>query len=127
MMGAKRVLAIGLDPVYADFTELPGLTPEVVRAYIDAQIEGMRALGYDVESCLVDTGDQAHQAVEAVLRARAFDCVVIGNGLRTPPAQFLLFERILNAVHALAPGARIAFNTNPADTAEAARRWIGSP
>jgi len=35
--------------------------------------------------------------------------------------------RILNVVHQLAPGARIAFNTNPADTAEAARRWIGSP
>jgi hypothetical protein len=85
----------------------------------------MRAQGYAVESCLVDTGDQAHRAVENVLRKRAFDCIVIGNGLRTPPAQLLLFERIVNVVHELAPKSRIAFNTKPSDTAEAARRWIG--
>lgn len=124
-MSAKSVLAIGLDPDYADLAGMPGLTPEVVRAYIDAQIEGMRALGYDVESCLVDTGERAHLAVESVLRSRTFDCIVIGNGLRSPPAQLLLFERILNVVHELASGSRIAFNTNPSDTAEAARRWIG--
>jgi len=124
-MSAKRVLAVGLDPQYADFTDMPGLTPAVVRAWIDSQIEAMRAEGYAVESCLIDTGDQAHLAVEGVLRARAFDCVVIGAGLRTPPAHFLVFERILNVVHEFAPGARIAFNTNPADTAEAARRWMG--
>jgi len=124
-MSAKRVLAIGLDPEYVDFTGMPGLTPQVVRAYIDAQVERMRTLGYQAESCLIDTGDQAHLAVESVLRAQTFDCIVIGNGLRTPPAQLLLFERVLNLVHELAPGSRIAFNTNPADTAEAARRWIG--
>jgi hypothetical protein len=124
-MSSKRVLAIGLDPEYADFTDLPGLTPAVVRAYIDAQVEEMRTLGYEVDSCLIDTGDHAALAVESVLRSRAFDCVVIGNGLRTPPAQFLLFERIVNVVHEHAPGSRIAFNTRPSDTAEAARRWIG--
>jgi len=124
-MSEKSVLAIGLDPAYADFTQMPGLNPAVVRAYIDAQIEGMRASGYAVESCLVGTDDQAHLAVVDVLRAKTFDCVVIGNGLRTPPAQLLLFERIVNAVHDLAPKSRIAFNTNPADTMEAVRRWIG--
>ena len=124
-MSSKRVLAIGLDPRYADFAAMPGLTPEVVRAWIDAQIEAMRAQGYEVESCLVDTGEEAHLAVEGVLRARAFDCVVIGNGLRTPPDQLLLFERIVNLVHDLAPGSRIAFNSKPSDTLEAAQRWVG--
>ena len=124
-MRAKRVLLIGLDPQSVDFTGMPGLTPELVLAFIDAQIEGMRAQGYEVESCLIDTGEQAHLTVESVLRARTFDCVVIGNGLRSPPAQLLLFEKVLNLVHERAPGARIAFNTNPSDTAEAARRWIG--
>jgi hypothetical protein len=124
-MNEKRVLAIGLDPAYADFAAMPGLTPEVVRAYIDAQIEAMRAQGYRVESCLVDTGADAHLKVEETLRSGAFDCVVIGNGLRTPPDQLLLFERIVNAVHELAPRSRIAFNSKPSDTLEAARRWIG--
>jgi hypothetical protein len=58
------------------------------------------------------------------LRSRAFDCVVIGAGLREPPERLLLFERIINLVHTLAPQSRIAFNTTPADTAEAAQRWI---
>ena len=53
------VLAIGLDPVFADFTQLPGLTPELI-----------------------------------------------------------------NLVHAQAAGAKICFNTAPADTAEAVQRWI---
>jgi hypothetical protein len=35
-----------------------------------------------------------------------------------------LFEKVLNLVHALAPAARVCFNTTPADTAEAVRRWI---
>jgi hypothetical protein len=58
------------------------------------------------------------------LRSSHFDCVVIGAGLRLPPERLLLFEKILNLVHVLAPAARICFNTTPADTAEAVRRWI---
>jgi hypothetical protein len=30
-----RVLAIGLDPEFADYTEMPGLTLALVRAFID--------------------------------------------------------------------------------------------
>ena len=53
-----------------------------------------------------------------------FDCVVIGAGLRAPPERLFLFEKVLNLVHRLAPRASICFNTTPADTAEAVRRWI---
>jgi len=49
--------------------------------------------------------------------------VVIGAGIRTIPADFLLFERLVNVVHRNAPGARICFNTKPSDTAEAVQRW----
>jgi hypothetical protein len=124
-MTGKTVLAIGLDPIFADYSQMPGLTPALVSAYIDAQIEGLRTSGYAVESCLVDLGETAEQTVAAVLGARAYDCIVIGAGLREPPARLLLFEKILNLVHRLAPDACIAFNTSPADTAEAVRRWIG--
>lgn len=31
------VLAVGLDPAFADFTKFPNLTPELIRAYIDEQ------------------------------------------------------------------------------------------
>jgi len=38
--------------------------------------------------------------------------------------QDLLFEKIINTIHAHAPSAKICFNTNPGDTAEAVNRWI---
>lgn len=121
----KAVLAIGLDPAFADLSALPGFTPEMVRTYLESQIARVREFGYEVESCLTDRGETAGQVVEAALRARSFDCVVIGAGLREPPELLELFERVLNLVHTLAPQAKIAFNSNPTDTAEAARRWLG--
>ena len=123
-MSSKTVLAVGLDPAFADYSKLPGLTPELVAAYIEAQLDGLRALGYEVESCLVDLGETAEATVTAALRSRTFDCVVIGAGLREPPERLMLFEAIVNLVHELAPGSRITFNTSPADTAEAVQRRI---
>lgn len=80
-----RVLGIGIDPIFGDFSTLPGLTPELIRATIDAQIERLQTLGYEAESGLVDLGESAEQTVESVLRSRNFDCVVIGAGLRDAP------------------------------------------
>jgi hypothetical protein len=118
------VLAIGLDPAAADLSAFPGVTPELVRHYIDAEIVRLRSLGYEVETCLIGAGDRAIEPVEAALREGDFDCVLIGAGLRQPPERLGLFEAVLNLVHALAPGAKIAFNTTPADTAEAVQRWV---
>jgi hypothetical protein len=123
-MTKKSVLAIGIEPAFADFAAFPQLTPELIRSYIDAQIEQLRALGFDAESCLIDLGETAEEVTATALKANSFDCVVIGTGLREPAPQLLLFEKIINLVHAHAPAARICFNTNPADTAEAVQRWI---
>jgi hypothetical protein len=35
-MGSARVLLIGLDPTVVDYSKLPGLTPNMLRAAIDA-------------------------------------------------------------------------------------------
>jgi hypothetical protein len=98
--------------------------PELIGSYIASQIEQLRALGFDVVSCLIDLGETAEAVAATALRTKRFDCVVIGAGLRQPVPQLLLFEKIINLVHALAPGAKICFNTNPADTAAAVQRWI---
>jgi hypothetical protein len=123
-MTTGAVLAIGLDPRFADPRAMPQVTPDLIRHYIDAEIERVRALGVAVELCLIAPTNGAERDVEAALRARPFDCVVIGAGLREPPEQLRLFERVVNLVHRLAPRASIAFNTTPADTAEAVARWI---
>jgi hypothetical protein len=57
------------------------------------------------------------------LRRRSFDCVLIGAGLHAPE-RLLLFEKLLNVVHAHAPTAKICFNTTPADSDEAVQRWV---
>ena len=121
----KTVLAIGIDPAFADLSALPGFTADMVRTYLNAQIDRIREFGHEVESCLIDTGDTAETVVAEALQSRRFDCVVIGAGLREPPELLLLFEKVINLVHQHAPQARIAFNSNPTDTAEAAQRWLG--
>jgi hypothetical protein len=116
----KSVLALGLDPV---FVEVPGFSPELVRSFLESQLDRVRGLGYEVESCFVDTGATAESAVRRAIGSRTFDCVLLGAGLRAPEHVFL-FERLVNVVHEHAPQARICFNTTPEDTAEAVQRWI---
>lgn len=124
-MTKKTVLAIGIDPAVVDYSAFPGLTPELVANFIEAQIEKLRAQGYDAKSCLIDLGDTAEAMAQATLAARPLDCVVIGAGLREPRERLLLFEKILNLIRVHAPHAAICFNTTPADTVEAVQRWVG--
>ena len=121
---AKRVLAIGIEPGNADYGAFPQLTPELVRDYIEAQLLRLRDLGFEVTSCLIDLDAAAEAAVTAALREERFDCIVIGAGLREPKERLVLFEKVINLVHRLAPDAVICFNTTPADTAEAVQRWV---
>jgi hypothetical protein len=65
--------------------------------------------------------------VERQLRSTNYDCVVIGGGVRLPPRNLALFEIVINAIRNAAPGAAIAFNTRPDDSADAAARWVVAP
>jgi hypothetical protein len=85
-------LAIGIEPAFADFTALSNLNIELIRHYINTQIEHLRMLGYDAVSCVVDLCEITAETVEAALKSRRFDCVVVGAGSREPPARLLLFE-----------------------------------
>lgn len=123
-MAGKTVLAIGIDPALLDCSGHPQLSAVLVRGHIDAELQRLREQGFDVTSCLIDLGDTAGQVATAALGSKDFDCVVIGAGLRVPVERLHLFEKILNQVHRLAPRASICFNTNPADTTEAVRRWV---
>lgn len=111
MPTTKRVLIIGFDPQYLDFSspELVSLnlSAEQVMAGFTAGTERLRALGYEPDGCLVDLGETAEAAVASRLRAQQYDCVMIGAGIRANPKYLLLFERLLNVVHALAPTARL--------------------
>jgi len=129
MMSTKTVLSIGLEPELIDFDDVayaayPGMTAAKVHAGLDGDVAMLNEAGYAVELCLTDFGETAVNAVRTRLQSKDFDCVVIGAGLRTIEPNFLLFEKVLNAVHEFAPRARICFNTGPHDTAAAVQRWV---
>ena len=125
----KRVVIIGLDPSLIDFSSpdfaaFPGLDAEKVTAGITAAEEGLRALGYDAQHCLIDFGETAEAVVTAELQKHRYDCILIGAGVRDVPSNLILFEKLINIIHEQAPNSKICFNTNPSDTLAALRRWI---
>ena len=64
--------------------------------------------------------------MERQLASKSYDCVVVGAGVRLPPRSLALVEVVINAIHKAAPGAAIAFNTRPDDSADAAARWLAA-
>ena len=120
----KNIVNIGLHPDVVNYSLFPGLTHEKLTQSLKAQEEGLQTLGFDVTMCFVDLGDTAEKITREALLGKAIDAVLIGAGIRTPPSNFSLFERLVNVVHECAPQAKICFNTRPEDTAEAFLRWV---
>ena len=127
MTDTKSVLMVGLDPTLIDFSQPgypPGMDASKVLAGLKAAEDELTGLGYSVQMCMTDFGETAEAVAEGALKQKQFDCILIGAGVRAVPSNFLLFEKLINEVHAHAPQARICFNTLPTDTAEAVKRWI---
>ena len=122
-----RVLFVGQQPETVDFTDPaipPGFDAAKIHAGIAVALKQMTDRGWHADLCLIQPDATAGPEVERMLAAQAYDCVVIGGGIRLPPRSLSLFEAVVNAVHQAAPGATIAFNTHPEDTADAAARWL---
>jgi hypothetical protein len=121
----KHVLFIGQKPDSVDFSDPalpPGLSPEKIHAGIAIAMQQMAERGWNAKLCLVAPDASAATTVENHLAEAAYDCVVIGAGIRVPPKSLLLFETLINVIHRAAPRASIAFNTKPEDTAAVAAR-----
>jgi hypothetical protein len=122
-----RVLFVGQQPETVDYTDPvlpPDTTAEKIRAGIALTLKQMAERGWHADMCLVQPDETAGPEVERMLAAQAYDCVVIGAGIRLPPHSLAMFEAVINAVHRAAPDAVIAFNTRPEDSADAAARWL---
>ena len=124
MTAKKTVLLIGLSPDVVDYAKWPSLTPEKLEAGLRADENSLIELGYDARICFVDHGETAEATVSQALTEIPFDCILIGAGVRTDPAEFSLFENLVNIAHEKAPAARICFNTGPTDSVEAVQRWV---
>ena len=122
-----RVLLLGYDPEAVDFSDPalpPGMTAEKVHAGIAVAMKGFAERGWEADVCFIRPDETAGPTVERQLASKSYDCVVIGAGVRLPPRGLVLFEVVINAVHKAAPGAAIAFNTRPEDSADAAARGL---
>lgn len=122
-----QILFVGQTAETVDFSDPalpPGLTVEKIRAGIAIAMASMAERGWLADLCLIPPDETAGSVLEKQLATKAYDCVVIGAGLRLPPKSLSLFETVINAVHKGAPNASIAFNTGPETTAESAARWL---
>jgi hypothetical protein len=122
-----RILFVGQDPDTVDFSDpamAPGLDAGKIKAGIAIAMATMAARGWEADACMIAPDESGAVMLDRQLRLTAYDCVVIGAGVRVPPKRLSLFEIVVNAVHQAAPGAAIAFNTRPEDTADAAARWL---
>jgi hypothetical protein len=115
----ERVLVIGLDPV-----RIPGWDPAPVVAAIARGQERFAEHGLEADLCLVAPDDAPEAAIVEALTAKDYACVVVGGGIRKHEPLLELFEAVVNLVHRHAPGAAIAFNSTPEDTADAALRQL---
>jgi hypothetical protein len=123
----KRVLLVGYDPETVDFADPalpPGMSVDKVHAGIAVALEQFAARGWEADVGFIRPDETAGPTVERQLASKSYDCVVVGAGVRLPPRLLQVFEAVINAVHKAAPGAVIAFNTRPDDSADAAGRWL---
>ena len=122
-----RVLLVGENPDTVDYSDPalpPGMTAEKVRAGIDVAMKQFAVRGFEADLGVIEPDETAGPTVERQLRSKSYDCVVVGGGVRLPPRRLAIFEAVINAIHKAAPGATIAFNTRPDDSADAAARWL---
>jgi hypothetical protein len=114
-----RVLVIGLDPY-----RVPGpWDPKPVADGIEIGRTRFVEHGLGAEFCLfgLDGSDEVEVVVTDALCAQSWECVVVGGGVRN---QVDLLERVINLVRRHAPDAAIAFSATPAETFDAAARWV---
>ena len=122
-----RVLLLGYDPETVDFSDPalpPGMTAEKVRVGVAVALKQFAERGWESDVCFIRPDETAGPTVERQLASKNYDCVVIGAGVRLPPRNLALLEIVINTIRRAAPGAAIAFNTRPDDSADAAARGL---
>ena len=123
----QAILIIGEDPELVDFSA-PGVPPNMnarkVMEGLNGSRDRLKGLGYKARILLTRGAATVDAQVSEALRERRYDVIVIGAGLRTLPPMIERFERLINVLHEKAPQAKLAFNSQPADSDAAALRWL---
>jgi hypothetical protein len=124
-----RILFVGQAPETVDFSDPalpPGFDAQKIKVGIAVAVAKIEERGWQGDTCMITPDEAGRAMLEKALRSAEYDCVVIGAGLRLPPKSLPLFEMVINATHKGAASSKIAFNTRPEDTAEAAARQLNA-
>jgi len=122
-----RILFLGYVPESVDFSDPalpPGMSAEKVHGGIAVAMKQFAERGWETDLFFIQPDDTAAPAIARQLGSAHYDCVVIGAGVRLASRGLALFEAVINALHRAAPGAAIAFNSRPDDSADAAGRAL---
>jgi hypothetical protein len=113
------VLVVGIDPA-----AIPGMDVDLVNTALAHGQARFDELGIEADQCLVALDEAAERTIVEALTSKDYACVVVGGGIRKPEPLLEFFEQVVNLIRQHAPEAAIAFNTSPADSADAAQRWL---
>jgi hypothetical protein len=123
----QSVLIIGEDPDFIDFSA-QGVPPKMdarkVMEGLNGSRDRLKGLGHEARILLTRDAATVDAQVSEALRESRYDVIVIGAGLRTLPPMAEQFERLINVLREKAPQAKLAFNSQPADSDAAALRWL---
>jgi hypothetical protein len=111
------------------FLGLPSHHPLVPAAMQDAVEQGLRetqkqadAAGVHMQQVMV--APEELPQIEAALRSKPWDGVIIGNGVRANMDLTHYMEQLIVAIRRDAPQAVLMFNTTPLTCMAAIRRWF---
>jgi hypothetical protein len=83
-----RILSVGQKPETVDFSDPslpPGFDAEKINAGIALGVSKIEERGWQGDTCMITPDAAGSALLESALKGAAYDCVVIGGGLRLPP------------------------------------------
>ena len=119
-----HVLSVGEDPATVDYSKTPdGVDEAYIRRGIDKALAEMKARGWTARMCIVPPEvDGALATFKRMLAEEPVDVLLFGGGLRMPPERVEVFEALANEARRSAPNARLAFDNDPHEGADAVGR-----
>ena len=101
-----------------------GVARRIIAEFIRAQL---RQAGFEVVNVLIRNGDTPEDVVGRAVEQGPFDALLIGAGVRLVADNTLLFEGLVNLLHAAYPNARFVFNQAAVTSPDDINRWFEGP
>ncbi|WP_119272346.1 hypothetical protein [Taklimakanibacter deserti] len=123
----KSILIIGEDPALIDFTASyapKNMSAAKIMDGLNGSVARLEGVGHSAALLLTRDTETVERQVRDALAGKHYDVIVVGAGLRTLAPMALQFERLINVLRDVAPGAKLAFNSQPGDSDTAAMRWL---